>query len=166
METFGQCSESTLRRSVCDALCQPMNYSALTWRTIYSTGRHELHKVIRLLTWLWNFIFVFSVKESIPMCSFHARKTNWEIVRKSSTLGATKSASIVRVVSPEEYNLYESSMLSSPSMLVSLSMLQRSCNLTRTLFIWWLWTCTKSRCYNWTKKCSQLCCNGGYIHFK
>ena len=55
---------------------------------------------------------------------------------KFFTLGATKSASIVRVVSPEECNLFESSMLSSTSILVSLSTLQRSCNLTQTLFIW------------------------------
>ena len=99
------------------------------------------------------------MKESILLCLFHAHKTNWEIVWKSFTLGATKSASIVRLVSPEECNLFESSMLSSPSRSSIMfiintcsSIIHRSCNLSQTLFIWWLWTCTKSRFHNWTKK--------------
>ena len=129
-------------------------------------GDIGLHRVIRLLIWLWSFLLVFSVNEGSLMCLFHACKTNWEIVWKSFTLGAGKSASIVRVVNPEKCNLFESSMLSSPSILVSLSMLQGSCNLTQTLFIWWLWTCTKSRCHTWPQEFSQMRCNGGYLIFK
>ena len=78
-------------------------------------GDIGLYQVIRLLIWLWCFLLVFSVKESILMCLFHARKTNWEIAWKFFNLAATNSASLVRVVSPEECNLFESSMLSSPS---------------------------------------------------
>ena len=163
MQTFGQCNESTLWRSFCDALGQPLNYSALTWRTIHSTGQHGLHKVIRLLTWLWRFILVFSVKESIPMCIFHARETNWENIPLNFTNGSTKSASIVRVVSPKECNLFECSMFSSSSIFVSLLMLQRSCNFTQTLFIRWLWTCRKPSCHN-LAKFSQKRCIGVYIN--
>ena len=76
---FGQCSETTLWRLVCDARCQPLNHSALTWRTINSTGRHGLYKVTRLLTWLWSFILVFSVKECTQMCFF---SRTWSKVRK------------------------------------------------------------------------------------
>ena len=64
MQTFRQCNESTLWRLFCDALCQLLNYSALTWRTIHSTGRHGLRKVIRLLTWLWRFILVSPLKKT------------------------------------------------------------------------------------------------------
>ena len=163
MQTFGHCSESTLWRLVCDTLCQPLHYSALTWRTIPSTGDTGF-KVIRLLTWLWSFTLVFSVKESIAMCFSHARGANWENIRIYLTLGATKSASIVRVVSPKECNLFESSMLSSSSIFVSLLMLQRSCNWTQTLFIRWLWTYTKPKYHNLTKF-SHKRCIGGYINF-
>ena len=64
----------------------------------------------------------------------------------------------------ERMNLFESSMLSSSSIFVSLLTLQRSCNLTQTLFIRWLWSCTKPRCHNLTKF-SQKHCIGGYINF-
>ena len=95
---------------------------------------------------------------------FYARKAHWENIWKYFTLGATKSASIVRVVSPKECNLFESSMLSSSSIFVSSLMLQRSCNLAQTLFIRWLRTCTKPRCHNLTKF-PQKQCIGGYINF-
>ena len=135
-----------------------MNNNAFYWST---SGFTELY-----VRWFdCEVLFCYSLRESILMCLFNASKTNWEIVWKNFTLGAKKSASIVRVVSLKECNLCESSMLS-PSILVNLSMLQRSCNLTQTLFIWWLWTCTKPRCHNWTKNFSQMRCNGGYIIFK
>ena len=85
-----------------------------------------------------------------PNVLFHAREANWESIWKYFTLGAIKSASIVRVVSPKECNLFESSMLWSSSIFGSLLMLQRFCNLTETLFIRWLWACTKPRCQNLT----------------
>ena len=88
----------------------------------------------------------YSLWKSISVCLFHAREANWEVSWKFITLDATKSASIVRVVSPKECNLFENSMFLSSSILFSLLMLQRSCNLTQTFFITWLWTCTKPRC--------------------
>ena len=95
---------------------------------------------------------------------FHAREAHSEHIWKYFTLGATKSASIVRVASPKECNLFESSMLLSSSIFVSLLTLQPSWNLTQTLFIRWLWTCTKPRCHNSTKF-SQKRCIDGYIDF-
>ena len=94
------------------------------------------------------FILVFFVKKSIPMCFFHACEAIWEHIWKYFTLGATKPASIVRLVSPKECDLFESSVLSSSSTIVSSLMLQQSCNLTPTLFIRWLWVCTTPRCHN------------------
>ena len=42
MQTSRQCSEQIPWRLVCDALCQPLNYSALTWRTILELKRLDL----------------------------------------------------------------------------------------------------------------------------
>ena len=163
MNPFGQISESTVRRLACDALCQPLNYSALTWRAIHSTERHGLHKFIRLLTWSWIFLSVISVKESIPVCFFrHAKQTEKKFANISPL--SLKSAWIVRVVSAKECNLFECSILLSSSIFLSLWMSQRSCNLTQTLLIRWLCTCTKPRCHNLTKV-SQKRCIGGCINF-
>ena len=166
MQTFRRCSEWILKRLVCDALWQPLNYSALTWRTIHSTGRHRTSQSYTSADLIVMFHVGILCERKHPNVFTSRRQNKLIDCLKIFHPWPTKSASMVRVVSPEECNLFESSMLSSPSILVSLSMLQRSCNLTQTLFIWWLWTFTKSRCHNWTKKLSQMRCNGGYIIFK
>ena len=161
---FGQRSETTLWRWVSDALCQPLNYSALTWRIINSTGRHGLYKITRLLTWLWSFILVFSVKKA-SQCVF---SRTWNRLRKYLKFFHPWRYKVnfnCAISQSKKCNLFESSMLLSSSIFVSFLMLQCSCNLTQTLFIRWLWTCAKPRCHN-LKKFSQKRCIGGYKIFK
>ena len=155
----------------------PKNYFATLISNIWTTAlRHEeqsnilghigLHGVMRSLNWLWSFILVFSVEESILTCLFQAHKTNWETTWKMVQPWRYTNSFDCATSQLEEYKFVESSIPWSPSILVSLIMLQRSCNSIRTLSLRWIWVSTKSRCHNWTTEFFQIPCNGGYINFK
>ena len=79
MQTCRQGSERILWQSVCNALCQPLNYSALTWRTILFTGYHRAWQRYMFANLIVKFSFKALSKRSIPMSLFyaHAEQIEW-----------------------------------------------------------------------------------------
>ena len=167
MQTCRQGNELNLWLWVCDAHCQPVNYSALTWRTILFTELNRAWQIYTFANLIVKFSFSALSKRKHPNVSvLRPRATNWVTEWESSTLGDPESTSCERVGSHEECNLFESSMVSSSLILFSFSMLQGFCSFTKVLFIWWLWNYMKPRFVNLTKYFSEMRCIGRCISCK
>ena len=136
MQTCRQGSGRILWRSVCYILCQPLNYSALSWRPIHFTGQHRAWQIYTFADLIVKFSFSALSKRKRPIVFiWRARGTKWVIEWESSTFGDPESASCKRVGRHKECNLLESSMISSSLKLGSFFMSQRFCNFTQLLFM-------------------------------
>ena len=167
MQTCWRGSERILWRSVCDALCQPLNYSALTWRTILFTGWHRAGQSYTFANLIVKFSFSALSRRKHPnVFFFRARRTNWVVEWESSSLGDPETASCERVGSHKECNLFESSMISSSLILFSSPMLQRFFNFTQMLFNWLLRNYKKPRFDNLSKYFYQMLRIGRCINCK
>ena len=152
MQTFRQGSGRILWRSVCYTLCQPLNYSALSWRPIHFTGQHRAWQIYTFADLIVKFSFSALSERKRPIVFiWRARGTDWVIEWESSTLGDPESASCKRVGRHKECNLFESTMISSSLNLVSFFYVTAFLQFYAIALHVWLWNYTKPRLLNLTK---------------
>ena len=135
MQTFWPCSEWTLWRLVCYGLWKHLNYSGMTW-TIHFTGTHQAWQNYRFADLIVKLSkTLYGEKKHPNIFPLLARGSNLEVSKNFRKwwygidfMWASRQ--------PQKRLLFESSMLSSSSILACFSKLQRFRDITQMLITW------------------------------